>query len=181
MNEGEPYNLGMAESVEAEAIGTPGKRTFNITAASARGSAVVWLEKEQLLRVAVAIKRFLAASAAGAEPARREPESGSVRSVQVEFKAGEMSLRHDTSTGILTLVAAPIESAQEGELTESPEPVPAVQFSFGAPVAGTLADRALEVCAAGRKPCPFCGGPIDPEGHFCVKVNGHRRLDPFAE
>jgi len=181
LNESEPYNLGMAESVEAEAIGTPGKRTFNIAATSARGSAVVWLEKEQLLRVAVAIKQFLTADAVAAEPARHAPESGSVRSVQAEFKAGEMSLRHDTSTGILTLVAVPIESAEERGADESPEPVRAVQFSFSAPVAGTLADRALEVCAAGRKPCPFCGGPIDPDGHFCVKANGHRRLGLFAE
>lgn len=178
MNEPERHDLGMAGSVEAEAIGVPGKRTFKITAASARGSAVVWMEKEQLFHVAIAIKRFLAAApAAPAEPPRGAEEPLSSLPPDVEFKAGEMSLRHDTSTGVLTLLAAGMEPRPEGEHPEPEEPPPAVQFSFTRPMAETLADRALQVCAAGRKPCPFCGGPIDPEGHFCVRTNGHRTMD----
>ena len=26
--------------------------------------------------------------------------------------------------------------------------------------------------------CPFCGGPVDPEGHLCVRANGFKRRDP---
>jgi len=25
------------------------------------------------------------------------------------------------------------------------------------------------------KPCPFCGGPVDPAGHLCPRANGFRR------
>jgi len=180
LSEGDRHDLGMADSVETEAIGVPGKRTFKITATSIRGSAVVWLEKEQLLRVAMAMKRFLAARSV-AEPGRRAMQAGPAGPVVVEFKAGEMSLHHDASTGVLTLAAAAIEPAPEPELPESEKLPAAVQFSFTRPVAATLADRALEVCAAGRRPCPLCGGPIDPEGHFCVKSNGHRELDSLSE
>ena len=28
----------------------------------------------------------------------------------------------------------------------------------------------------GRPPCPFCGGPLDPEGHLCPRANGFRRV-----
>jgi hypothetical protein len=28
---------------------------------------------------------------------------------------------------------------------------------------------------AGRASCPFCGGPMDPEGHLCPRANGFRR------
>jgi predicted amidophosphoribosyltransferase len=28
--------------------------------------------------------------------------------------------------------------------------------------------------AAGRPICSMCGQPIDPEGHFCPRKNGHR-------
>ena len=181
MNEPERHDLGMADSVEAEAVGVPGKRTFKITAAGARGSAVVWMEKEQLFQVAIAIKRFLAAAPMAAEPPQRAEEPVSSLPPDVEFKAGEMSLRHDTSTGVLTLVAAGPEPSPEGEHPEPEEPAPAVQFSLTRPMAETLADRALEVCAAGRKPCPFCGGPIDPDGHFCVRTNGHRTQDPSSD
>jgi uncharacterized repeat protein (TIGR03847 family) len=166
----------MAASVEAEAMGVPGKRTFNVTATTSRGSAVVWMEKEQLFQVAIAIKRFLAARPSALEPAPHAPEGAPSGSVKVEFKAGDMSLRHDPSTGVLTLLAAPVEQPDQEE-GERPEAHPPVQFSFTRSMGAALADRALEVCAAGRKPCPLCGGPIDPEGHFCVRTNGHRALD----
>ena len=35
--------------------------------------------------------------------------------------------------------------------------------------------RALAVVAAGRPDCPFCGQPMDPEGHVCPRANGYRR------
>jgi uncharacterized repeat protein (TIGR03847 family) len=34
-------------------------------------------------------------------------------------------------------------------------------------------NRAIEVVAAGRMPCPLCGQPLDPQGHICPRRNGH--------
>jgi uncharacterized repeat protein (TIGR03847 family) len=34
--------------------------------------------------------------------------------------------------------------------------------------------HAEEVVAAGRPICAMCGEPIDPEGHFCPRKNGHQ-------
>ena len=34
--------------------------------------------------------------------------------------------------------------------------------------------RGQEVVAAGRPKCTMCGEPMDPEGHFCPRKNGHR-------
>ena len=36
-------------------------------------------------------------------------------------------------------------------------------------------ERAGNVVAAGRTPCPFCGAPLNPEGHLCPRANGYRR------
>jgi uncharacterized repeat protein (TIGR03847 family) len=36
-----------------------------------------------------------------------------------------------------------------------------------------LARHAAAIVAAGRPICVLCGRPIDPEGHFCPKRNGH--------
>jgi len=175
LNESELQDLGMADSVEAEAVGVPGKRTFKVTATSQRGSAVVWMEKEQLFEMAVAIKRILSTRADADEPAATvESAPGSAPPVEAEFKAGEMSLRHDAGSGILTLEAAPIEPAPEADAGEFVVPPSPVRFSFTRTAALALVDKALEAWAAGRKRCPLCGGPIDPEGHFCVKTNGHR-------
>ncbi len=43
--------------------------------------------------------------------------------------------------------------------------------------ARAFALRAGRVVEAGRPSCPFCGGPIDPSGHLCVRANGHRRRE----
>jgi uncharacterized repeat protein (TIGR03847 family) len=38
----------------------------------------------------------------------------------------------------------------------------------------SLARHGAAVCAAGRPRCPLCGNPMDPEGHRCPALNGHR-------
>ena len=38
--------------------------------------------------------------------------------------------------------------------------------------------RTEQVLEAGRPSCPFCGVPVDPEGHLCVRANGFKRRDP---
>ncbi|HEX2754393.1 MAG TPA: DUF3090 family protein [Candidatus Limnocylindrales bacterium] len=40
-------------------------------------------------------------------------------------------------------------------------------------VARAFVNRAVEVVAAGRLPCPLCGQPLDPQGHICPRRNGH--------
>ena len=35
--------------------------------------------------------------------------------------------------------------------------------------------RGQELVAAGRPTCAMCGQPIDPEGHFCPRRNGHKK------
>jgi len=42
----------------------------------------------------------------------------------------------------------------------------------------SLARHGALVCAAGRPRCPLCGNPIDPEGHRCPALNGHRGSEP---
>ncbi|MFN2589865.1 MAG: DUF3090 family protein [Actinomycetota bacterium] len=38
----------------------------------------------------------------------------------------------------------------------------------------SLARHGASVCARGRPRCQLCGNPIDPEGHVCPALNGHR-------
>ena len=41
-----------------------------------------------------------------------------------------------------------------------------------------LAMHGAAVVEAGRPPCPLCGAPLDPEGHVCARLNGHRNRRP---
>ncbi|MDQ2903995.1 MAG: DUF3090 family protein, partial [Chloroflexota bacterium] len=53
-------DLGIVELLGAEAVGQPGQRRFRLFARSSRGTAVMWMEKEQLSTLSVAVDRLLA-------------------------------------------------------------------------------------------------------------------------
>jgi uncharacterized repeat protein (TIGR03847 family) len=44
------------------------------------------------------------------------------------------------------------------------EPNAALQFASGA----------IAIVQAGRPPCPMCGEPLEPTGHFCTRRNGYQ-------
>jgi uncharacterized repeat protein (TIGR03847 family) len=33
--------------------------------------------------------------------------------------------------------------------------------------------RSAQLVSSGRPPCALCGRPLDPDGHVCIKTNGH--------
>ena len=42
-----------------------------------------------------------------------------------------------------------------------------------AAAARSFVQRAAQVVASGRPPCPLCGQPLDAQGHICPRRNGH--------
>ena len=48
-----------------------------------------------------------------------------------------------------------------------------LRVRLSAEAARAFVNRAIEVVAAGRLPCPLCGQPLDPQGHICPRRNGH--------
>lgn len=174
MDEFDRHDLGLVDYLQCEAIGNPGERTFNITARSERGEVVVWMEKEQLFQVGISIKQFLVTREITPDPAPfSAPPIDSPVPVHVEFKTGEMSLRHDPASDVFTLVASdiPREDSEEGPLAE-------ITISFHREQAERISDLSVEVVAAGRRPCPLCEAPLTPgQTHFCVKVNGYNPTD----
>ena len=48
---------------------------------------------------------------------------------------------------------------------------------FTAAQARAMATRGSAAVERGRPPCPLCGGPLDPTGHICPRLNGHGRHD----
>jgi uncharacterized repeat protein (TIGR03847 family) len=64
---------------------------------------------------------------------------------------------------------AAFEGIDDDEL-EGPD---TLQVRLTLDTARAFVNRALEVVAAGRLPCPLCGQPLDPQGHICPRRNGH--------
>lgn len=79
-----------------------------------------------------------------------------------EAEAEAESDSAEVEGGQLRSLAADIDDPRDIVRVEL-EPEAALRFASGA----------LEVVRAGRPPCPLCGAPLDPTGHFCARRNGH--------
>ncbi len=153
--------------LRAESVGEPGKRTFRIVVDSASSSASIWLEKEQLFQLSMAIQQMIATL-----PKEREPEGGPPTDreadalTRLEFKAAKLVLGHDTGRGLFIIDAHDPEDDESATVRVWASVDQAKEFS----------QEALRVCASGRPLCPLCGRPIDASGHRCARVNGHVTL-----
>ena len=160
------HDLGRAQLLKPEALGQPGKRTFRFQIEAERGSAFVWMEKDQLSTLAVAIKRFLEDN-----PAKQQPRDGIIEAIPEPFfdlKAASLGLAFDESTGLFGILAYTAEDFERDQAT-------LLCWVTRRQIDG-MADEALRVVAAGRPICPLCKQPMDPEGHVCVRTNGHRAV-----
>ena len=94
--------------------------------------------------------------------------------IDEEFRGGTMTLSWDPDDERVVVEVFPVgeepdENGEAGEmLVVRLEPASARAF----------VQRAAKVVGAGRPDCPFCGQPIDPAGHLCVRANGFKRRDP---
>lgn len=158
------HELGVCSAIVAEALGRPGERTFRLRANAERGSVILWVEKEQLHELAMAIKQLLRravhAGAQGQTPPMR------AATADFEFKVARLALGQDADSPRYVLVASAREDEDAG-----------VTLWLDAAQLDALADQALDVHAGGRPRCPLCGASItDGEPHMCVRANGHTRL-----
>lgn len=160
-------------SLEAEAIGVPGQRTFRLRISSGERTASLWLEKEQLQALALALMRLLVqmgrpedVPAAGtvANPLSPFPDQPSL-----EFKVGRLGLGFDQAEGSIVFFAYDVESEEESEQAEA-----ALVCRAAPDQCRDLVAMIEAIIAAGRPICRLCLTPIDPEGHVCARSNGHR-------
>lgn len=163
-------DFGTADHIKADALGEPGQRTFRVRLNSAGGAACLWLEKEQLQALAMAIDQLLAQLRSNnvGEAERPEPasESGDFPlSNQVEFKAGRLGLGYDEERDLLVLLA------HDQSADEDAPPNFSCRVSRGK--MRTLSSEITSVVSAGRPRCPLCGTPVTGGKHVCPGSNGH--------
>ena len=156
--------------LSSEALGEPGQRTFRVLVGSGDSSAIIWLEKEQLFQLAMAINQLLFTVSEG-EEGDEVPmdDSATPAATHLEFKLGKLVLGHDSRHRKFIIDAHDEESADEA--------APTVRVWGDLAQIKSFADEALRVCAAGRPLCPLCGAPMDQSGHVCPRSNGHHEAD----
>ena len=167
------YSLGTLSHIEPRTFGQPGRRTFNLVLEAGAAQCTVWLEKEQLFQLGVYLRE--AVESLSDEDRQRQGSAAeptwSGEGITLEFKVGQMLLSHERESNSFRLMA------YEREDDERQGDMASVSFWITVDQAGTVAEEALRICAAGRPTCFLCGLPINPEGHVCPRANGHTVLE----
>jgi uncharacterized repeat protein (TIGR03847 family) len=175
----------------AGTVGQPGDRAFYLQASEDIRTVSVLLEKRQVEVLADRIGSLLeeVARQFGADVPERAPDdlldSDPLRvPLEEEFRVGTMGLGWDAESEavVIELLAATEEEIDEsvvlGDTDEGPD---ALRVFLTPAAARAFAQRAGQVIAAGRRPCPLCEEPLDPSGHICPRLNGYRRNDDDSE
>jgi uncharacterized repeat protein (TIGR03847 family) len=176
------------ERFVAGTVGEPGARTFFLQARSGARMVSVALEKQQVAVLAERIDELLDEVMASTgndtlipavAPVGLDDSEPLEQPIDEQFRAGTMTLSWDPGLARVVIEVFPITDPSDDDDPE-PEPEPEEVFlvRIEAGLARAFVKRAELVIEAGRPDCPFCGNPIDPDGHLCVRANGFRRRDP---
>jgi uncharacterized repeat protein (TIGR03847 family) len=172
-----------AERFVVGTVGAPGERTFFIQARTGSRMVSVSLEKAQVAAIADRVLQILREIRLSEPLTIIEKVSLDDQPLETpideEFRVGVIGLAYvaDRRMIEIDLQAIASDDNPDEELLEidssGDQEILRVIISLG--YAESFAKRANSVVAAGRVPCPFCGGPIDPNGHLCPRANGYRR------
>ncbi len=168
-------DLHPVSHITADAIGPPGKRVFYLQGWQGERTVSLIIEKLQIQSLAIGLEQFLAEihekfpDLPEAVSEYQEEQMHIHPPVDPLFRVGEIGLGYDAENDLLVLVVR--EIVAEG--TE-PEESGVVRFWCTRSQLRAMAHWGMEVASRGRPLCPQCGEPMDPEGHFCPKKNGHK-------
>lgn len=164
------WDFGRADLLEPEAIGEPGKRTFRLRIRSGADSASLWLEKEQLAALTLAIRQLLEQTGeAGSESDEAIDGAGFPEPAQVEFKIGRLGIGYDESNRMVAIFAYTAEETED-------DATPSFSCNVSPDQCRVFAEHGEQVIAGGRPVCVLCGGPIDEGAHRCQRRNGHSKI-----
>jgi len=180
--------LGPVWILGADAIGKPGQRRFRLFVQSALGSAIMWMEKEQLNSLSLTLDRFLAyltegqvlrteARAGGQpEPGKMPPDFPVIPTYELRIRQMELGYDEDRTAFILSAIpmAIVMEDDRESQLTgREEEPISCL---FNLRDAQALSSAISTIVSAGRPVCPLCHAPLDGGPHACARQNGHHTI-----
>lgn len=187
------HSFDPPERFVAGTVGEPGTRTFFLQARTGPRMVTVALEKQQVAALAERVDQLLdglmndASSPAripAVAPLDTEDTAPLEQPIEEDFRAGTMTLSWDPGDERVVIEVFPYSEAavvspdQLDEDVVEPDPDEIFLVRLPAAAARAFVKRATRVVAAGRPSCPFCGGPVSPEGHLCVRANGFRRRIP---
>ncbi len=167
--------LDPVSHITTDAIGKPGQRVFYIQGRQGDQVVTLLVEKIQVQTMAIGVEHFLSEldnHFEGLPPASDEYDESLMRiqpPVDPLFRVGELGLAYDSERDLACLIAHEIVANDQPE-----EEAGEVRFWCTRSQLKAMVAWGSVVVSRGRAICPQCGEPMDPEGHFCPKKNGHK-------
>jgi uncharacterized repeat protein (TIGR03847 family) len=161
--------------ITTDAIGKPGQRVFYIQAWQQDRTITLIVEKVQIQTLAIGVEQFLNEINERFPEINETPAEFDETKMRIQppvdplFRIGELGLAYDSDRDLLVLVAREVVLDEE-----NPEETSVVRFWCTRSQVRAMARWGLEVSGRGRPICPYCGEPMEAEGHFCPKRNGHK-------
>jgi uncharacterized repeat protein (TIGR03847 family) len=178
------YNFENPDRFVAGAVGQPGSRAFYLQAREGSVVVSVLLEKLQVTLLAERLTQLLTEVRERGANVPEEALPGDVDRAPLDepvnevFRVGTMAIVWDGEDESIVVEARAISEDEEAadETMEiaggGDDESDVMRVHLGPRMTLAFAQQALEVVAAGRPPCPFCGQPLNPEGHICARRNG---------
>ncbi|HLS44948.1 MAG TPA: DUF3090 domain-containing protein [Ornithinicoccus sp.] len=167
----------------AASVGPPGQRTFFLQASGHGRRVTVSLEKEQVKLLGERLADLLdqvAGPEGGADKAADLVDNAPLDTpIEDDFRVQSLSLAWEPARQRVVIEAHEVaQPEEEGEAPMSAEELAlagSVRVVLPPAMARAFAQRCASAIEGGRPNCPFCGQPLDPEGHICPRSNGFRR------
>lgn len=171
--------LDSVDFVTIGTVGPPGQRTFHLQARMDEVLVTLTIEKFQASAIADSIDQIIEQIASEFDVETPEADTSAwdlalLEPIQPRFRVGQIGMGYDADKDQIFLVA--------GELLpeEALEEPRTVRIGATRIQMTTLAEHTRHVVEQGRPICGNCGQPIDPDGHFCPRSNGHRKPVSWA-
>lgn len=156
----------------AGTVGQPGERAFFVQAKSGSRLVTVALEKAQVAALTQRLEMVVNDLRKNGIPRQISSETRDDAPldtpIEAEFEVGAISMAWDETQSLMIVELFEITSEEE-------EPENCLRVSLNLSECDAFVKRSKALISAGRLPCPFCGIPIDPQGHLCPRANGYRR------
>jgi uncharacterized repeat protein (TIGR03847 family) len=166
------FEFDRVESFTVGTIGRPGQRVFLLQVRAGDERVTVKCEKQQ----AVAIAQYLRKVLSDLPPPSERPMQAAmelVGDVQPSFALGPIGLGYDQQNDrMLVQLEELVPTNDEGDVdAEAAADRGHVRLYLSRGQAVAFCEHADQLAAAGRPPCVWCGGPVDPDGHPCPRMN----------
>jgi len=179
-------DLERVDRITAGAVGEPGDRTFYLQARTGTELVTLILEKQQVELLSASILDILSRVGKETGEGPTEDELKLEEPLEPVWRVGRLSIGYEEERDRMVLELEELvpeeedeeggeeeDDEQQGVMPELPDPDRIRMWATREQMLA-LSRHGAAVAAAGRPRCEFCGNPIDPEGHTCPAMNGHR-------